>query len=655
MFKYLKLLFLLFIFLLFGCDNDKQQIKQIILSKSEVEIFVEEEVLINAEVFPSNVDDVFIQWTSSDTSIAKVIDGNIKGVSPGVSVITAKVGKKIATCKVRVKKIEYEVVFNSCGGSKIASVKVPSGEKLIRPIHPTKAGHYFLGWFVDSRCIEAFSFNIEINEPLTLYAKWEPMKCKISFFTGTNEIINPLIIEYNQYAHKPLDPVREGYKFCGWYKDSSLNIPFSFAGENIHEDITLFAKWEILKYQVTFILNNGQENETFYCEWNTWLSKPTPPVKEGYTFVGWYLESSFIVPFDFAAIRIKKDYNLYGKWEIIKLKMEFETNGGSKIEKTIVNWMTAGEAPNDPIKEGHTFKGWYRDEALVNIYDFSTLVTKDIKLYAKWEINTYTVKFDLDGTGNIEPIQVLYNETIEEVEAPKKRGYIFTGWFTNLEFYTPFTFDDPIKKDTTIYAKFEEDPFKTLVNFDLDGGKWSIDCYEGFIDKKPRQEFTIFYNLPFDEDSDHYQNKLLLYSMESAPNLLVNSSDFYIVGINYHPRGYYYVASIFQEFADYNFNDFDYILICNESYLEGYQFIKSINISDIITIDGNLNQGNNLKVLVYDKNTSVYATEGLYEYFISLPKPVKGGFHFVGWFDGSLRVDIVIGKVNVKALWEKIN
>ena len=42
--------------------------------------------------------------------------------------------------------------------------------------------------------------------------------------------------------------------------------------------------------------------------------------------------------------------------------------------------------PQDPIKEGYKFEGWYSDEELLLPYNFNDPVTKDLKLYAKWSV-----------------------------------------------------------------------------------------------------------------------------------------------------------------------------------------------------------------------------------------------------------------------------
>ena len=65
------------------------------------------------------------------------------------------------------------------------------------------------------------------------------------------------------------------------------------------------------------------------------------------------------------------------------VKVSFETGEGSKVD-----FQTTADGklvkPADPTRDGYTFGGWYTDEACTQAYDFSTPVTADLTLYAKW-------------------------------------------------------------------------------------------------------------------------------------------------------------------------------------------------------------------------------------------------------------------------------
>lgn len=64
--------------------------------------------------------------------------------------------------------------------------------------------------------------------------------------------------------------------------------------------------------------------------------------------------------------------------------IKFDTNGGSKIADRRVIRDGVIEEPNEPVKEGYVFGGWYTDEDLTAPYDFSQKVKTAFTLYAKW-------------------------------------------------------------------------------------------------------------------------------------------------------------------------------------------------------------------------------------------------------------------------------
>ena len=69
---------------------------------------------------------------------------------------------------------------------------------------------------------------------------------------------------------------------------------------------------------------------------------------------------------------------------------------GADVSSQTVKIGEVATRPEDPTKEGYTFAGWY-DADLAVEWIFTNPVTKDMTLYAKWEINVYDVSFDVEG------------------------------------------------------------------------------------------------------------------------------------------------------------------------------------------------------------------------------------------------------------------
>lgn len=67
-----------------------------------------------------------------------------------------------------------------------------------------------------------------------------------------------------------------------------------------------------------------------------------------------------------------------------RYSVAFDSRGGSKVSIQMVNRNTAIAQPEDPTREGYTFEGWFTDRNCTKAYNFSSVVTKNTTLYAKW-------------------------------------------------------------------------------------------------------------------------------------------------------------------------------------------------------------------------------------------------------------------------------
>ena len=217
-----------------------------------------------------------------------------------------------------------------------------------------------------------------------------------------------------------------------------------------------------VKYPVTFY-DGEAELTDLACkvEENGKITKPADPVKEGYVFDAWYKEYTFDNKWDFENDIVAADTKLYAKFlpeaEVTKYTVTFKSD-----ENTVINTVTVKEGnsvgePENPVKDGYQFDGWYTDVNCTDKYDFNTVVSADLTLYAKW-LAKYTVSFDTDGGSTVEPQTVVTgNKATKPTSTPTKKGYNFVGWYTDNTYTTEFDFENTIITDnTTIYAKFED-------------------------------------------------------------------------------------------------------------------------------------------------------------------------------------------------------
>ena len=291
---------------------------------------------------------------------------------------------------------KYNVTFDTNGGSEAASQVVIWGGNASQPENaPVKESYTFAGWYGDKECTIPYDFSKGIKENTTIYAKWAINTYKVSFDTNGGSKVSDQTVEWNKVAAKPeTEPVKEGYTFGGWYADKDCKTEYDFKTA-VKADVTIYAKWTINSYKVTFDTNGGSKVSGQTVEWNKAAAKPeTEPTKEGCTFAGWYADKDCKTEYDFKAA-VKADVTIYAKWTINSYKVTFDTNGGSEVSGQSVEWNKLAAKPEtEPVKEGYTFAGWYTDKDCNTEYNFEAAVKADVTIYAKWTINSYKVTFE---------------------------------------------------------------------------------------------------------------------------------------------------------------------------------------------------------------------------------------------------------------------
>ena len=176
--------------------------------------------------------------------------------------------------------------------------------------------------------------------------------------------------------------------------------------------IILFLLWFFnRKFDVTFDLNNGTDNEVVQVKYNKVINEKDIKDKEdlGELFIDWYevidvKDGEDVLadePFDFDT-KIKEDTKLKAVYEgvIETVTITFDSRGGSKVDSITINKGTELNLPSNPTYKGYKFVTWETKNG-TPVYN-KALLSEDITLYAKWE-KIETKK---------EPVQEVKEETI---------------------------------------------------------------------------------------------------------------------------------------------------------------------------------------------------------------------------------------------------
>lgn len=185
---------------------------------------------------------------------------------------------------------------------------------------------------------------------------------------------------------EPAAPSKENHTFAGWYNGDE-KFDFDADTTNAPNVLNLVAKWDINKYTVQFVSDYGSFADQPIKHGGTIdTGKLTIPQVEGYTFDGWYADDTYSTKFDFTQ-PIKSNTKVYAKWTANDYEVRFITEHGDAPASQNVPYNKTATNPGELTADGYTFIGWYADEAHKTKFDFSTPITGDTKVYAKWEKN----------------------------------------------------------------------------------------------------------------------------------------------------------------------------------------------------------------------------------------------------------------------------
>ena len=220
------------------------------------------------------------------------------------------------------------VTFNPNGGTLTGAetCQEKQNERIQRPYEePIREGYYFRGWYKDADCTQMWDFDDPIPGNMTLYAGWDILSyvIRVRLENGEQDII--INQNYGTPVTVPDDPTREGYTFIGW------DIPFP--AKMPAKITTITALWTINQYTITFDTAGGSEIDSIEQDYDTAITAPDNPTKEGYAFIDW----DTTVPAKMPA----RDMTIKALWKDIEKptgKISLDTNEW----KTLLNTITFG-------------------------------------------------------------------------------------------------------------------------------------------------------------------------------------------------------------------------------------------------------------------------------------------------------------------------
>ena len=223
----------------------------------------------------------------------------------------------------------YTVCFETgYGASEIPEQTVSYGGYIVIPEDPTHNYGTFEGWYADEDFEALFDFEVPVEGPVTVYAKWAYEMVTV-YFNNEGEITETQVL-YGELLTEPEAPTRgESDTFTGWYTDEAQTSLWVFEANKVYGEMTLYAGWKIITYTVTFNVNGGTYINPRTVDGGKTVACPERiPSKVGYEFSGWYADDATEELYDFNN-KISKDTTLYAGWTDISHLNYIYFDGGS--------------------------------------------------------------------------------------------------------------------------------------------------------------------------------------------------------------------------------------------------------------------------------------------------------------------------------------
>lgn len=260
----------------------------------------------------------------------------------------------------------------------------------ITPKMPSKEGFTFSGWDGLPTTMPAHNVTVTGSFVINQYT--------ITYMVN-GEVVKQNSQDYKSAITPPAAPSKEGYTFSGWN-----NVPETMPAH----DVTVTGAFVINQYTISFIIDGetiGQRTQ----DYNTAISAPTPPTKEGYTFSGW-VELPETMP--------AHDVVVTGSYSINSYQITYIVDG-EIYKKEILPYGSAIVQPESPTKEGYIFSGWNEVP--------ETMPAHDVTITASFTKGAFVMTYIVDGQ-TYKTYGYDYQQSIDPEKAPSKEGYTFSGW-----------------------------------------------------------------------------------------------------------------------------------------------------------------------------------------------------------------------------------
>lgn len=388
--------------------------------------------------------------------------------------------------------ITYQIGYETYGGvnnrSNPENYTVESDEIYFE--NPSRAGYSFVCWCTDDTLTTEIS-SIPTNSigDRMVYAKWQANTNILHFdANGSLGSMDDLQIKTDESIKLPAcEFLKTGYSFVGWRITDNIEDGASLPNEAIYTmgpnvEYTLYAVWEEKEYKIEYVLDGGKNsslNPSSYTINSETVSFHNPS-KDGYSFVGWYSNSSLTISISEIQSGTIGDKTIYAKWTANSNQIIFNANGGSgtMTSMSAATNETVTLPANNFYRTGYKFAGWGTNASGASVYvdraPYTMGTATSYTLYAVWTQTAYIISYNLNGGTNSTANPNGYNSEGGAITlaSPTKTGSTFAGWYTESTFTNKITsISSGSSRNYNLYAKWTSNTY--TVSYNYDGGSGS--------------------------------------------------------------------------------------------------------------------------------------------------------------------------------------
>ncbi len=307
------------------------------------------------------------------------------------------------------------------------SGSIKYGASITAPNTPTKTGYTFAGWSNGTSVVTPAT---TMPAAATTYtATWTANEYGITYkdkdnaaFSGVHGSGYPTTHTYGTQTTL-VNPTKTGYTFDGWYTTSNCSgSAVTTLGATAYTSaITLYAKWTINQYTITFNSNGGSAVASITADYGASVIAPANPTKTGYDFTGWSPAVPSTMPLN--------GLTCVAQWEIKHYTITWVINGVSTSEQVEHGTVPTHATPEKVIDNcKYEFLHWDVEPVAATADATYTAVFSD-----DCTMDNFLVVFqNYDGTP-LYATEVAGGETpVYAGEEPVKAGEDFSGWSPTL-------------------------------------------------------------------------------------------------------------------------------------------------------------------------------------------------------------------------------